>query len=89
VYSDHVIVIGSTFHEHILNLLKVAERFGEAGLKLNPGKCQLLQKGVKYLGHIASPEGIFTDPEKLKALRECPSPKDKHEIRSFLGLYTY
>jgi hypothetical protein len=45
-----------------------------------------LQKEVRYLGHIVSPEGISTDPEKLKAVREWPTPKNKHEIRSFLGL---
>jgi hypothetical protein len=48
-----------------------------------------LQEEVKYLGHIVSSEGISTDPEKLKAVREWPTPKDKHEIRSFLGLCTY
>jgi hypothetical protein len=25
------------------------------------------------------------DPEKLKAVREWPNPKNEHEIRSFLG----
>jgi hypothetical protein len=67
----------------------VFERFQEARLKLNPGKCQLLQKEVKYLRHTVSSEGISTDPEKLKAVREWPTPKDQHEIRSFLGLCTY
>jgi hypothetical protein len=89
VYLDDVIVIGSTFEEHLLNLRKVFERFRDARLKLNPGKCHLLQREVKYLGHIVSPEGISTDPEKLKAVREWPAPKDKHEVRSFLGLCTY
>jgi hypothetical protein len=51
--------------------------------------CQLLQKEVKYFGNIVSPEGISTDPEKLKAVREWPTVKDKHEIRSFLRICTY
>jgi hypothetical protein len=33
--------------------------------------------------------GITTDPEKPKAVREWPTVKNKHEIRSFLGLRTY
>jgi hypothetical protein len=57
MYLDDVIIIGHTFQEHLLNLRKVFERFREAHLKLNPEKCQLLQKEVKYLGHIVSPEG--------------------------------
>jgi hypothetical protein len=34
-------------------------------------------------------EEITTNPEKLKAIREWPTPKNKHKIRSFLGLCTY
>jgi hypothetical protein len=41
------------------------------------------------LGHIVPAEKITTDPEKLKAMWEWPTPKNKHEIRSFLGLCTY
>jgi hypothetical protein len=36
-----------------------------------------------------SPEGITTDPDKLKAVRECPTLKIKHKIGSFLDLCTY
>jgi hypothetical protein len=32
---------------------------------------------------------ITTDPEKLQAVREWPTPKNKHTIKSFLGLCTY
>jgi hypothetical protein len=31
----------------------------------------------------------MTDPEKLKTLQEWPTLRNKHEIRSFLGLCTY
>jgi hypothetical protein len=48
-----------------------------------------LQREVRYLGNIVSPEGITTDPVKLKAAQEWQTPKNKHEIRSFLGLCTY
>jgi hypothetical protein len=66
----------------------VFQRFREAHLKLNPEKCQLFQKEVRYLRHIVSPGGITTDPEKLKAVYEWPTPKNKHEVWSFLGLCT-
>jgi hypothetical protein len=36
-----------------------------------------------------SPEEITTDPEKKKAVQEWPTLRNKHEIRSFLGLCTY
>jgi hypothetical protein len=49
---------------------------------------QLFQKEVRYLGHIISPEGETTAPEKLEAEQPWPQPRDKHELRSFLGLFT-
>jgi hypothetical protein len=64
-HLDDVIILGRTFQEHLLNLRKVFERFREARLKLKPVNCQHLQKEVKNLGHMISPEGIFTYPEKL------------------------
>jgi hypothetical protein len=73
VYLDDMVIIGRIFQEHLLNLRNVSERFRETRLKLNPGKCELTQKKVEYLGCIVSPEGIFTDPEKLKAVREWPT----------------
>jgi hypothetical protein len=36
-----------------------------------------------------SPEGIITDPEKLTVIGEWPTPKNKREIRNFLGPCTY
>jgi hypothetical protein len=89
VYLDDLIVIGRIFYEHQTNMRKVFQRFRETRLKFNPEKCQLLQNEVRYLGHIVSPEWITTDPEKLKAEREWPTPKNKHQFRSFLGLCTY
>jgi hypothetical protein len=86
VYLDDEIVIGRTFHEHLTNLRKVLQRFQEGRININPKKFHLFQNEVWYLGHIASPEGITTEPEKLEAVREWPTPKNKHEVRSFLGL---
>ena len=89
VYLDDVIVIGCTFQEQMYNLRKVFQRLREAHLKLNPEKCQLFQKEVRYLGHIVSPSGVTTDPEKLEAVKSWPRPNDKHQLRSFLVLCTY
>ena len=36
-----------------------------------------------------SGKGIQTDPEKTKAVREWPSPKNVSEVRRFLGLLSY
>jgi hypothetical protein len=77
-----MIMIICTFWEHLHNLQKVLQRFCEAHLKLNPEKCHFFQKKIQYVGHIVSWEGITTDLEKLKAMRERLTPRNEHEIRS-------
>lgn len=89
VYLDDIIIMGRTFKEHLRNMEKVFTRLRNATLKLSPKKCALFKKEVSYLGHIISPEGVKTDPEKIKAVQDWPTPKNKSEVRSFLGLCTY
>jgi hypothetical protein len=89
VHLDDIIVIGRTYQEHVDNLRKVFQRLRGAYLKMNPEKCRLFHKEVRYLGHIVSPQGVTTDPEKLDSVRCWPQPKDKHQLRSFLGVCTY
>ncbi|UYV84336.1 K02A2.6-like [Cordylochernes scorpioides] len=89
VYLDDIMVMGRTFEEHLRNLQEVFDRFRANNLALNPKKCQLFQKSVKFLGHIVSTEGIRTSDDKIFAIKNWPEPRDKHELRSFLGLCTY
>lgn len=89
VYLDDIMIMGKSFEDHLKNLEEVFTRIKNAHLCLNPKKCFLLQKEVEFLGHVVSPDGIRTDEKKTTAIREWPRPRDKHEIRSFLGLCTY
>ncbi|KAK3726580.1 hypothetical protein QZH41_011040 [Actinostola sp. cb2023] len=61
----------------------------EAGLKLSPKKCNLFQQSVTFLGHVVSADGISTDPEKARAVKDWPVPSTVSELRSFLGLCSY
>ncbi|KAI5743998.1 hypothetical protein M8J77_024652 [Diaphorina citri] len=89
VYLDDIIVIGKTFQEQLDNLRAVFIRLRNAHLKLSPKKCNLFRTEVQYLGHVVSTEGVSTDPKKIEAVKSWPIPKDKHEVRSFLGLVSY
>ena len=44
---------------------------------------------MQYLGHIISEQGIATDPEKIKAIIDWPTPKSVTEVRSFIILLGY
>ena len=49
VYIDDIIIVGRTFEQHLNNLAQVFDRLEQAGLKLQPHKCHLLQSKVQFL----------------------------------------
>ena len=89
VYLDDIIVFGRTLQEHRERLSLVLSRLTEAGLKINPKKCKLLCEQVVVLGHVVSGEGISTDPEKIRVIKEWPVPADESQLKAFLGTAGY
>jgi len=85
VYLDDIIIFGKNFNEMLNNLKMVFLRIRSVNLRINPEKCVLFEKHVKYLGHIVSSKGVTTDPEKIAAVREWPIQHTKKQLRSFLG----
>ena len=89
VYLDNIVIFSRTVEEHLKRLQEVLERLKGAGLKLKPSKCHLLQKSVKYLGHVISEHGVETDPEKTASVAKWSTPTNLKELRQFLGLASY
>ena len=89
LYLDDILVPGRTFRPQMDNLQMVFRRLREANLKLNPRKCNLFQKEVKYLGHVVSAKGVSPDPEKVEAIQAWPRPMSSKDLKSFLGLASY
>ncbi len=88
-YLDDVIVHSATFSQHLRCLDQVLKAHVDAGLKLQPAKCFLLQDEAQYLGHIVSGEGVGQVPEQLEAIKNWPLPEDITQIRAFLGKCSY
>ena len=70
VYLDDIIVYSHSIDDHLSKLREVFSRLKEAGLKVKLPKCHLLQKSVRYLGHVLSGKGVQTDPEKVKSVAD-------------------
>lgn len=66
-----------------LEVLKKEKLF--ANLK----KCSLSNEKVNFLGYIVGINGIEVDEEKVKAIKDWPTPKTAHEVRSFHGLASF
>jgi GR25 family glycosyltransferase involved in LPS biosynthesis len=89
VFLEDVIIFSRTFEEHMTRLATVLERLAGANLKVHPHKCNLLQRPVTFLDHVVSADGIATDPEKVRAVKEWETPRSISEVRGFAGLCSY
>ena len=52
-------------------------------------KCTFAQNQVEYLGYVISDKGVSTDPAKVEAIINWPTPQNVTQLRSFLGLAGY
>jgi predicted aspartyl protease len=89
VYIDDIIVFSATFNQHLVDLKQMFNRLREANLHLKASKCFILQREIKYLGHVVTRDGIKVDADKVKAMTQMRSPTNLHELRSFLGALNY
>ena len=44
---------------------------------------------LKYLGHVITGKGIKPEDDKVSAVKHMKSPKDKTELKRFLGMISY
>lgn len=89
VYLDDIVVYARSLEKHKIKIKELMQRLREANLQLQPVKCQFLRHEVTYLGHIISSEGVEPDPNKIKAVKQFPTPRNYKNIKQFLGLDYY
>ena len=88
-YLDDIIIVTSSFDEHVRLAREVLRRLREAKLKPNWNKCQFGRKRLRYLGHVIDAEGIWTDPEKTATIAALAAPTNIRELRRFVGLVSW
>lgn len=85
-YLDDVVIYSRTWEEHLSHLRKVLGKIQSAGLTLNLKKCEWAREEVRYLGYRLGQGKVRPQVDKVEAIRDCPRPRTKKEVRSFLGL---
>lgn len=89
VYIDDILITGANEQEHLKTLSLVLDRLEKAGFRARRSKCMFMVPSVSYLGHLIDEVGLHPLNEKVKAVKEAPSPKNVSELKSYLGLLTY
>ncbi|RDX75913.1 hypothetical protein CR513_44155, partial [Mucuna pruriens] len=81
--------MSKTLDKHVEHLHVVLNVLRENKLYGNLKKCSFCLESVVFLGFVVSSKGISVDEEKVKAIREWPTPKNANEVRSFHGLASF
>ena len=89
VYIDDIIVYGEDFKQHARRVSQVLERISNAGLKLKPEKCRMLQTEVVFLGHVVSEDGVRPDPTNISKIIEWPVPCNSKQVKQCVATGSY
>lgn len=86
VYLDDLLIVSDTFARHLEVLREISNHIRSAGLTINVEKSKFCVREVRYLGHLVGNGVIQTDPEKISAIVEFPTPRSVKQLRRFLGM---
>jgi len=89
VYFDDILIYSPNPRNHMDHVRKVLEVLRENKLFINLKKCSFMMDQLLFLGFVVSADGIRVDEEKVRVIREWPTPKTVGEVRSFHGLATF
>ncbi|KAH9716907.1 Endonuclease [Citrus sinensis] len=89
VYFDDILIYSKGLDEHIEHLQSVLTVLRKEKLYANLKKCSFCTNQIVFLGYVVSAKGIEVDEEKVKAIKEWPTPKSVSDVRSFHGLASF
>ena len=89
VFLDDILIFSKTLEEHEQQLRLVLQRLESNRLFGKLSKCQFFRREVEFLGHMVGREGVRMVDEKVRAIKEWPTPTCQKEVEQFLGLAGY
>lgn len=81
-----ILVITKTWKEYSHLLRDLFTRLNDKAITLNFCKSNFGKYEVKFLGHIVNKDGIKPDPVHVEAIAQCPSSRNRKQLKSFLGM---
>ncbi len=84
-YIDDILIFSDTFENHLLHIEALLRAILKEGFRLKFVKCKFAANEVEYLGHILGNNTVRPLTDNLVSIKEFPKPKNKKNIRQFLG----
>jgi len=89
LYLDDILIFTATLEEHREIVNEVLARLKRHDLYLRPEKCEFEKSQVDYLGLVIREGEVGMDPAKVEAISTWGTPKNLHDVRSFLGFANF
>ena len=86
VYIDDMLVKSFRAKSHVEDLRRCFAILNKDEVKLNPAKCTFAVTSGEFLGYMVTKRGIKSNPRKIAAIMELPSPKNMREFQRLTGL---
>ncbi|KAI4805924.1 hypothetical protein KUCAC02_010517 [Chaenocephalus aceratus] len=89
VYLDDILIFSRTLQEHVQHVRLVLQRLLENRLYVKAEKCEFHASSVSFLGFIVDKGQLRTDPAKVQAVTEWPTPSNRKQLQRFLGFANF
>ena len=89
VYFNDILIYSKSLEDHIEHVHFVLGVLRKECLYVNLKKCSFCTHKLVFLGFVVSTKGIEVDEEKVKAIKEWPTPKGAGDVQSFHGLASF
>ena len=89
VYIDDILIFSNKEDEPMEHIKKVCRKLKEADFFASRKKSEFFSLKMNVLGHVANDDGLHASSEKIMRIGEWTTPKDRKELREFLGLVNY
>ena len=86
---DDLLVYGKTKEEHDNNLRAFLQQSRERRVTLNPDKLIYRTEAESYFSKLITSEGVKSDTSKISPITDMPSPENKAELQTLLGMVNY
>jgi RNase H-like domain found in reverse transcriptase/Reverse transcriptase (RNA-dependent DNA polymerase) len=85
VYLDDILVYSQSLDEHKQHLKSVMQLLRQHKFYAKLKKCSFYRNKVTFLGHDIDNDGMHINDNKIKAVKEWPTPRTKRDVQRFVG----